>query len=62
MDLNAEIDQLMRESQTWIPLIMQYGSRVLLALVTLLVGWWFINKLTNQVSNCLLYTSDAADE
>ncbi|MDD1507033.1 mechanosensitive ion channel family protein [Pseudomonas sp. CNPSo 3701] len=53
MDLNAEIDQLLRESQTWIPLIMQYGSRVLLALVTLLVGWWFINKLTNQVSNLL---------
>ncbi len=37
MDLNAEVDQLVRQSQTWIPLIMEYGSRVLLALLTLAV-------------------------
>ncbi|WP_275547061.1 MULTISPECIES: mechanosensitive ion channel family protein [unclassified Pseudomonas] len=53
MDLNAEIDQLLRESQTWIPLIMQYGSKLLLALVTLLIGWWFINRLTGNISKLL---------
>ena len=53
MDFNAEVDQLLRESQTWIPLIMQYSSKLLLALVTLLVGWWFINKLTAKVSALL---------
>ncbi|MFG0411802.1 mechanosensitive ion channel family protein [Pseudomonas sp. NY5710] len=49
MDLNAEVDQLVRQSQTWIPLIMQYGSRVLLALVTLAVGWWIINKVSARL-------------
>ncbi|HBZ95167.1 MAG TPA: mechanosensitive ion channel protein MscS [Pseudomonas sp.] len=53
MDLNAEIDQLLRESQTWIPLIMQYSSKLLLALVTLLIGWWFINRLTGNISKLL---------
>ncbi|EKT4521670.1 mechanosensitive ion channel family protein [Pseudomonas putida] len=49
MDLNAEVDQLVRQSQTWIPLIMEYGSRVLLALVTLGIGWWVINKISNRL-------------
>ena len=35
MDLNAEMDHLIKTSQSWLPMIMEYGSRVLLALVTL---------------------------
>ena len=53
MDLNAEVDHLWKISQSWIPLIMQYGSRVLLALVTLCIGWWLINRLTNRVGALL---------
>ncbi|HDS1735673.1 MULTISPECIES: mechanosensitive ion channel family protein [Pseudomonas] len=49
MDMNAEVDQLVRQSQTWIPLIMEYGSRVLLALLTLAVGWWITNKLSARL-------------
>ncbi|MGJ7547109.1 mechanosensitive ion channel family protein [Pseudomonas alloputida] len=49
MDLNAEVDQLVRQSQTWIPLIMEYGSRLLLALLTLAVGWWIVNKVSNRL-------------
>ncbi|MFJ4054642.1 MULTISPECIES: mechanosensitive ion channel family protein [unclassified Pseudomonas] len=49
MDLNAEVDQLVRQSQTWIPLIMEYGSRVLLALLTLAVGWWIVNKVSARL-------------
>ena len=49
MDLNAEVDQLVRQSQTWIPLIMEYGSRVLLALLTLALGWWIINKVSARL-------------
>lgn len=49
MDLNAEVDQLVRQSQTWIPLIMEYGSRVCLALLTLAIGWWIINKLSARL-------------
>ncbi|MDP2145805.1 MAG: mechanosensitive ion channel family protein, partial [Pseudomonas sp.] len=28
MDLNAEVDQLIKASQAWVPMIMEYGSRV----------------------------------
>src|SRR5476649_3034791 len=53
MDLNAQVDQLVKASQAWIPMIMQYGSRVLLAIVTLCIGWWLINNLTHRVGRLL---------
>ncbi|MFP3517822.1 mechanosensitive ion channel family protein [Pseudomonas sp. SIMBA_077] len=53
MDLNAELDHLIQTSQAWIPMIMEYGSRVLLALVTLAVGWWLINRLTVKLAQLL---------
>ncbi|MFK0313623.1 mechanosensitive ion channel family protein [Pseudomonas sp. NPDC090233] len=53
MDLNAEVDQLVRQSQTWIPLIMEYGSRVLLALLTLAVGWWIVNKVSARLGKLI---------
>ncbi|GFM68750.1 mechanosensitive ion channel family protein [Pseudomonas cichorii] len=53
MDLSAEVDQLWKVSQSWIPMIMQYGSRVLLALVTLCIGWWLINRLTGKLGALL---------
>ncbi|MGC5701463.1 mechanosensitive ion channel family protein [Pseudomonas sp. NFXW11] len=53
MDLNAEVDNLVRVSQAWIPMIMEYGSRVLLAVLTLAIGWWLINKLTHKVGKLL---------
>ena len=53
MDLNAEVDNLVRESQTWIPMIMEYGSRVLLAVLTLAIGWWLINKVTQKLGGLL---------
>ncbi|MEB0208159.1 mechanosensitive ion channel family protein [Pseudomonas sp. CCC3.1] len=53
MDLNAEVDHLIKASQAWIPMIMEYGSRVLLALVTLAIGWWLINRLTVKLGQLL---------
>ncbi|MBC3374067.1 mechanosensitive ion channel family protein [Pseudomonas sp. Z5-35] len=53
MDLNAEVDHLVKASQAWIPMIMEYGSRVLLAVVTLAIGWWLINKLTRKLGALL---------
>ena len=53
MDLNAEVDRLIKTSQSWIPMIMEYGSRVLLAVITLAIGWWLINRLTHRVGRLL---------
>jgi len=60
MDLNAEVDQLVRQSQTWIPLIMEYGSRLLLALLTLAIGWWLINKLSARLGKVVGLRADVA--
>ncbi|MBZ9783457.1 mechanosensitive ion channel family protein [Pseudomonas sp. REP124] len=53
MDLNAEVDNLVRVSQAWIPMIMEYGSRVLLAIITLAIGWWLINKVTRKLGSLI---------
>ncbi|MHA6577299.1 mechanosensitive ion channel family protein [Pseudomonas sp. ATCC PTA-122608] len=53
MDLNAEVDHLIKTSESWLPMIMEYGSRFLLALVTLAIGWWLINVLTHRVGRLL---------
>ena len=53
MDLNAEMDNLIKTSESWIPMIMEYGSRVLLAVLTLAIGWWLINVLTGRVGRLL---------
>ncbi|MDZ3995600.1 mechanosensitive ion channel family protein [Pseudomonas sp. Teo4] len=60
MDLNAEVDQLVRQSQTWIPLIMEYGSRLLLALLTLAIGWWLVNKVSTRLGKLAGLRADAA--
>lgn len=51
MDLS--LDYLVGLSEAWLPAVLQYGSKVLLALVTLLVGWWLINALTLRVGALL---------
>lgn len=53
MDLNAEVDQLVRASQAWVPMIVEYGSRLFLALLTLAIGWWVINKVTERLGKLL---------
>jgi len=53
MDLNAEVDNLVKASQAWIPMIMEYGSRVLLAVITLAIGWWLINKVTQKLGGLI---------
>ncbi|WP_165674424.1 mechanosensitive ion channel family protein [Metapseudomonas otitidis] len=51
MDMN--LDGLVRQSEAWLPVILEYSGKVTLALVTLLVGWWLINLLTNRISALL---------
>lgn len=53
MDLNTEVGNLVKASQAWIPMIMEYGSRVLLAVITLAVGWWLISKVAQKLGGLL---------
>ncbi len=51
MDLS--IDYLVDLSEAWLPVVLQYGAQVTLALLTFLFGWWLINTLTAKVSGLL---------
>lgn len=51
MDLS--VDYLVDLSESWLPVVLQYGAQVTLALLTFLLGWWLINTLTAKVSSLL---------
>lgn len=51
MDLS--VDYLVDLSEAWLPVVLQYGAQVTLALLTFLFGWWLINTLTAKVSGLL---------
>ncbi|MDB6049833.1 MAG: MscS mechanosensitive ion channel [Pseudomonas sp.] len=53
MDLNSQVDNLVKVSESWWPLILQYGGRFLLAVVTLGIGWWLINLVTRRLGSLL---------
>ncbi|MDB5981450.1 MAG: MscS mechanosensitive ion channel [Pseudomonas sp.] len=57
MDLTTEVDHLEKVSATWWPLFLAYGSKVLLALVTLGIGWWVINLVTRKLGGLLALRS-----
>ncbi len=54
MDLTEiNMDQLMKASEAWFPVVVAYGSRLLLALITLLIGWWLINRATSRIGTLI---------
>ena len=51
MDMNVE--QLVKMSEAWLPVVLEYSGKLTLALVTLLIGWWLVGKLINSISHLL---------
>lgn len=51
MEMNVE--QLVKLSETWLPVVLQYGGQLTLAVLTLLIGWWLINILTGKVGSLM---------
>jgi small conductance mechanosensitive channel len=51
MDLS--VDYLVDLSESWLPVVLQYGAQVTLALLTFLFGWWLINTFAAKVSSLL---------
>ncbi|OCX16648.1 mechanosensitive ion channel protein MscS [Stutzerimonas xanthomarina] len=51
MDVN--IEYLVGLSEAWLPIVLQYSAQLLLALITFLIGWWLINKLTGRLGALL---------
>ncbi|VXD02668.1 Small-conductance mechanosensitive channel [Pseudomonas sp. 8Z] len=51
MEMN--VDELVKLSEAWLPVVLEYSGKLTLALVTLLIGWWLIGKLTNSIGRLL---------
>ena len=48
--METSIQQWVTDAQqNWLPWLIEYGSHVLFALLTLLVGWWLINRVVNTL-------------
>ena len=50
MDTPISLNDLIALSHEWLPLVSRYGAKVLLAIVTLAVGWWLIGRLSLRIS------------
>src|SRR3990167_1345032 len=51
MEMNVE--QLVKMSETWLPVMMQYAGQLTMAIITLLIGWWLINGLIGKVGTLM---------
>jgi len=51
MEMN--IEQLVKVSEAWLPVVLEYSGKLTLALITLLVGWWLISKVTGSIGRLL---------
>lgn len=51
MEMN--LDELVKMSEAWLPVALEYGGKLILALITLLIGWWLIGKLTASIGRLL---------
>jgi Conserved TM helix. len=51
MDMNYE--QIMNSAEAWTPIALTYLGNAVLALLTLLIGWWVINLFTRRVGGLL---------
>ncbi|HAB64940.1 MAG TPA: mechanosensitive ion channel protein MscS [Pseudomonas sp.] len=51
--MDFSVDYLGELSEAWLPVVVQYGAQVALALLTFLIGWWLINKLVGNLGGVL---------
>lgn len=51
MEMN--VDELVKLSEAWLPVLLEYSGKLTLALITLLIGWWLISRLTTSVGRVL---------
>jgi len=51
MEMN--VDELVKLSEAWLPVVLEYSGKLTLALITLLIGWWLIGRLTASIGRLL---------
>ncbi len=51
MEMN--VDELVKLSEAWLPVVLEYSGKLTLAVITLLIGWWLISRLTSSIGRLL---------
>lgn len=51
MEMN--VDELVKLSEAWLPVVLEYSGKLTLAVIILLIGWWLISKLTASIGRIL---------
>lgn len=51
MEMN--VDELVKLSEAWLPVVLEYSGKLTLAVITLLIGWWLISRLTTSIGRML---------
>lgn len=51
MEMNVE--ELVKMSEAWLPVVLEYSGKLTLAVITLLIGWWLISRLTSSIESML---------
>ncbi|EZH77629.1 mechanosensitive ion channel [Ectopseudomonas composti] len=51
MEMN--VDELVKMSEAWLPVVLEYSGKLTLAVITLLIGWWLISRLTSSIGRML---------
>ncbi|PTU79979.1 mechanosensitive ion channel protein MscS [Pseudomonas indoloxydans] len=51
--MEMSIDELVKMSEAWMPMVLEYSGKLTLAVITLLIGWWLISRLTSSIGRML---------
>ena len=51
--MQIEFEQLVSLSESWLPVLLEYGGKLALALLTLALGWWLINRLSLRLQRLM---------
>ncbi|MBQ1558604.1 MAG: mechanosensitive ion channel [Pseudomonas sp.] len=51
MEMN--VDELVKLSEAWLPVVLEYSGKLTMALITLLIGWWLISRLMSSIESML---------
>lgn len=53
MEMNVNVEELVKMSEAWLPVVLEYSGKLTLAVITLLIGWWLISRLTSSIESML---------
>ncbi|MGE1154537.1 mechanosensitive ion channel family protein [Pseudomonas kitaguniensis] len=51
--METQYKRLLTDTTTWVPVVLEYGAHFLLAIATLVIGWWMISGVTRRISKVL---------